>query len=208
MDLADRSNSQLIYLPAVPTPQIQSFSAPILNLQDTHIHAPFFGANGWMGILQPVTGGGIPPHHAFVEMKMIFKEGGAFDFASTFERLKENLVQALDVARESGLPRGADISAADLEQLPAYEEIGVAPPAAVSALQQPIPISQMSSSHAPLRDSGTVLSSDDERSTKPTTLSGPSTEPFPPPHEPPPGYEETQHSSIADNLEQSIRRLS
>jgi hypothetical protein len=93
-------------LPANPTPQLQSFSAPLLNLHDTHVSAPFFGPNVWTAALQPVAGGGIPANHAFVELKMVFKEGGAFDFHSQFERIKERLQQAVDNARESGLMTG------------------------------------------------------------------------------------------------------
>ncbi|MCJ1230853.1 hypothetical protein MMC12_007527, partial [Toensbergia leucococca] len=120
------TNQRLVYLPSTPTPQLQSFSAPIFNLQDTHVSAPYFGPNVWIAILQPVLGGGIPPHHAFVELKMTFKEGGAFDFYSTYERIKETLSQAFEVARESGQVAGntnqvpaIDISTVHLEQLPA-----------------------------------------------------------------------------------------
>jgi hypothetical protein len=196
--LADRAHFvQLIYLPAEPSPKFQSFSAPILNLQDTHVSAPFFGPNVWYAVLQPVTGGGIPAHHAFVKLKMTFKEGGAFDFSSTYERIKENLWQAAETARESG--RTADLSEVDLEQLPAYEEVVDAAPASrpPPAVHRPTPIS-------PIRASQRSRTAD-----APAPTSGnlpPSADRMPPPDEPPPGYEETQHNTIVNNLEENIRR--
>ncbi|KAL8691738.1 MAG: hypothetical protein Q9218_003109 [Villophora microphyllina] len=178
---------------------------PILNLQDTRVDAPFFGANSWTGILKPVAEGGIPPHHIFVKLSMTFKDGGAFDFATTYERIKETISQAVDLARESGRQQGPDLSDINLEQLPAYEEVGstvaVLPP---TILHQPTPISPISSSYAPSRDSGVVLSSDDERNSKPAAVQG-SVQHYPPPDEPPPGYEEVQQTSVAENLEHNLR---
>ncbi|KAL8760645.1 MAG: hypothetical protein Q9184_003182 [Pyrenodesmia sp. 2 TL-2023] len=191
---------EVVYLPTSPTAQLQSFSAPILNLQDTHVDAPFFGANSWTGILTPVSGGNIPAHHAYVKISMTFKEGGAFEFASTYERIKETITQAVEVARESGGQQGPDLSDINLEQLPAYEEVGTtvssAPP---PPLHQPSPI-------AP-RGSGRVLSSEvDENPKQPAAPS--SNQQYPPPDEPPPGYEEAQQNSIADDLEQRLRNSS
>ncbi|KAL8834618.1 MAG: hypothetical protein Q9170_003666 [Blastenia crenularia] len=199
------TNQRIVYLPSAPTAQLQSFSAPILNLQDTHVDAPFFGANSWTGILKPVSGGNIAAHHAYVKLSMTFKDGGAFDFASTYERIKEAVVQAVEVARDSGRQQGSDLSDINLEQLPAYEDIGTtvsAPPPL--PLQQPIPVPPTAPAGAPHRDGGIVLSSDDERNPKPPSAAV-SHQQYPPPDEPPPGYEEVQRSSIADNLERSVR---
>ena len=74
----------MIYLPVTPTPQLQSFAVPILNVTDSRVTAPWFGANKWEAIIQPVQGGGIPPQHAELDLVMEFKEGGAFDFATTY----------------------------------------------------------------------------------------------------------------------------
>lgn len=185
-----------------PTPKFQSFSAPILNLQDTHVSAPFFGPNLWYGVLQPVPGGGIPAHHAFVKLKMTFKEGGAFDFSSKYEQIKETLAQAAEMARDSG--RAVDLSGLDLEQLPAYEEVGgiaSTVPAPPIQIQQPVPISPTRPSRPPPGDDGAPPAFDHAKA----PANG-SSNPFPPPNEPPPGYEETQQSSIADHLEESVRR--
>ncbi|KAL9581739.1 MAG: hypothetical protein Q9212_003716 [Teloschistes hypoglaucus] len=195
-----QDGAEIVYLPAIPTPQLQSFSAPILNLQDTRVDAPFFGANSWTGILKPVGGGGIAPHHVLVKLSMTFKDGGAFDFATIYERIKETVSQAVEMARESGRQQGPNLSDINLEQLPAYEEVGNTVPAPPPPLHQPTAISPTAPSHAPSRDSGVVLSSDDERNAKPSTMEA-SDQQYPPPNEPPPGYEEV----VAEDLEHNLR---
>ncbi len=129
---------------------------------------------------------------------MTFKEGGAFDFAATYERIKETLSHAMEIARESGRPQAADLSEMNLEQLPAYEEATRGP-----VLQRPTPTSRTAAPQNPSGSNGPALSSDHERGTNPSS-SGFSDENMPP-NEPPPGYEETQQSSIAESLERSIR---
>ncbi|MCJ1472149.1 hypothetical protein MMC13_000796 [Lambiella insularis] len=197
------TNQRLVYLPTASTPQLQSFSAPILNLQDTHVSAPFFGPNVWTGILQPVKDGGIPIQHAFVDFQLVFKDGGAFDFHESFQRIKETLSHAMDMARESGQvtghAAGLDLSAVNLEQLPAYEEVGGSYVAsAPTQIQQPAP---MTPPHArPSRGSG------NNDLVGPAGVSSTTGQPFQPPDEPPPGYEEAQQSSAVGHLEDSVRR--
>ena len=132
---------------------------------------------------------------------MTFKEGGAFDFHSNFERVKETLSQALEEARESGrMPNGngqlPDFSAAHLEQLPAYEDIGASPAAAAPVPVQPpsVPIQQPTPrspkqlmQHSALRTSDVAQSHQDQE-----PVPGPSQQQFEPPDGPPPGYEEAQ----------------
>ena len=190
-----------MYLPIASTPRFQSFSAPILNLQDTHVTAPFFGANVFAGILRPVPGGNIPPHHAFVEIKMTFKEGGAFDFSSTYERIKEQMTQALDIARESGRTGAGGLPAADLEQLPAYEENGTGSPLPPLATAQPSSNTPISS-QAPAQDATHAAPGGESNENAEANQN------YPPPNEPPPGYEETQAATVASDLEENIRRLS
>lgn len=154
-----------------------------------------------------MNGGNIPAHHAYVKLSMTFKDGGAFDFASTFERIKETAAQAVEVARDSGRQHGPDLSDINLEQLPAYEEVGgiTAAPAG-PPLREPVPLTPALPSHVPQRDSGIVLPSDDESHSKqqpPSTAA--SDQQYPPPDEPPPGYEEVQQSSVAYNLERRLR---
>lgn len=140
---------------------------------------------------------------------MTFKEGGAFDFSSTYERIKETLLQASEVARESGRP--VDLSTVDLEQLPAYEEIGAGAPArmsiptSITQIQRPTPISPTGAPRTAPSDSGVAIFPDIQGDRK-TQVNNTSSGQLPPPNEPPPGYDEAQQSSIADNLEESIRQ--
>ncbi|KAI9838292.1 MAG: hypothetical protein M1819_005560 [Sarea resinae] len=197
---------QVAYLQASEPPQFKSLTAPILNFQDAHVSAPFFGPNVWSAKFEPVPGGGIPAHHALVELKMVFKEGGAYDFHSKFERMKERLQQAVDVARESGHMtgdgtdrgggRGAgpmagiNMAAVDLEQLPAYE---MGDPNTLYVPQNGL------SQAAP----GLEVSNGGQPSQPPST--GSPNETFNAPSEPPPGYEEVQRDSVAEELERRQR---
>ncbi|KAE9983986.1 hypothetical protein EG327_005262 [Venturia inaequalis] len=194
------TNRRIVYLPTTPSASLQSFAAPILNLHDTHVTAPFFGPNVWSAIVQPVPGGNIPPEHAALELKMTFKDGGAFDFHSTFERIKERLQQAVEVARESGHltgdgtetgggqgagPLGAvDMNAVHLDELPAYED---------ATSTRSVPVARQ---EAPLIDLAAPES---------TTRTTPPEAQFSPPAEPPPGYEDVQSQSISDELERRLR---
>lgn len=131
---------------------------------------------------------------------MTFKDGGAFDFHSTYERIKERLQQAVDVARESGHLTGdgaetgggqgagalgaVDMNAVHLDELPAYED-------ATSTRQVPAPRHE-----APLIDLAEPA---------PATQTSPRQEQFSPPAEPPPGYEDVQSQSVSDELERRLR---
>lgn len=168
-----------MYLPASKTNDFQSFSSPLLNVRDSHVSAPFFGPNVWIALVQPVPGGGISASLPAVQMKVTFKEGGAFDFHTNCERIRERLQQAVENTDEG--TRGqqtVDLSAVHLEELPAYD----AP----------------SSTNQSVRPSETP----EEPSNRPT--SGVGVEPV----EPPPCYEEVQSQSVADELEERLRRAS
>lgn len=114
------TNQRLVWLPKEPKPGLKSFSAPILNIQDAYVGAPMFGANHWNAHVKPVPGGNIPPNVPYLELKLVFSDGGAFDHQTMFEQIKERAAHALEIARES---RGgnADVGDVHLEQLPAYE---------------------------------------------------------------------------------------
>ncbi|KAL3423640.1 ww-domain ligand protein [Phlyctema vagabunda] len=181
------TNQRIVYMPTSPTPDLQSFSSPILNLQDTYVRAPFFGANYWTALCKPVPGGNIPSAHPSVELRMTFREGGAYDYHSTFEQVKERLYQAYMVARENGRTgqTGAlDLTDVHLEQLPAYEA-GAPEPRA----QEPV---------TP-RDSGV------EGVGSRTESQPPKEESFSAPDEPPPGYEEAQVQAVGIDLDQRLR---
>lgn len=147
-----------------------------------------------------------------MQLKLTFKEGGAFDFSSTYEQIKEALSQAAEVARESGTATAG--VEADLEQLPAYEEASGAgngnmggqgaatqiqrpTPIAPNGVQRPRPAPPAINGVVGLADAGGVGPGQSSRE-----------EPPPPPDEPPPGYEEVQQSSVADQLERSVRKES
>jgi len=111
-----------------------------------------------------------------------FKEGGAFDFHTNFERIRERLEQAVENSGESarGL-QGVDLAGVHLEELPAYEGPGsnnTSQPAAPTHTSNPPANNQRAS------------------------VIGPE------PMEPPPGYEEVQQQSVADALEERLRRAS
>ena len=162
-----------------------------------------------------------------MQIKLTFKEGGAFDFSTIFERIKETVQQAAESARETG--SSVHPSDLDLEQLPAYEEavggargdrrVSQQPTAsapnstrlpAVTAQGYPDEKSASSASTAsaprPARTANTAA--------PPTALQRPTPanpnattieQPRPAPNEPPPGYDEANDATIANNLERQVR---
>ncbi|KAL4923229.1 uncharacterized protein BDV17DRAFT_285592 [Aspergillus undulatus] len=170
------TNQRVVYIPGQRSDELQSFSAPLLNLHDSHVSSPFFGPNAWNAVVQPVPGGGIPPSLVAVHLKVTFKEGGAFDFHSQFERIKERLQQAVEISRESGRgPGDVNMSGVHLDELPAY-----------SAPQGGL----------------TVANENNVRARRSPSDTGGE------PQEPPPGYEEVQQQSVANELEERLRRAS
>ncbi|KAF2400955.1 hypothetical protein EJ06DRAFT_530045 [Trichodelitschia bisporula] len=200
------TNRRMIYLPANPTPTFSSFAAPILNLHDTHVAAPFFGPNVWSSVVQPVPGGNLPPQHAALELKLTFKDGGAFDFHSLFERLKERCQQAVEVARESGTLSG-DVNSAQgpgvdvfLDELPAYEVATASPsvsPGAATTIAATDAVSPPGLAHASVPVSPVTAGA-----------TSPREERFAPPQEPPPGYEAVQNQSVQEELWSRLRQES
>ena len=148
-------------------------------------------------MVQPVANGGIPSHHAAVELKITFKDGGAYDFHNQFAELKERVHQATQLARDSGPSRagtsGVDYNSVHLEQLPAYEDPGVSVPT-----PQSIPQTRVQAPSAEAIDS--VRPTADPQRIEQNNASH-----VPPPAEPPPGYEETQRDNVAEALDRCIR---
>lgn len=135
---------------------------------------------------------------------MTFREGGAYDYHTIFEQIKERLHQAISIAREEGRDVGAHgplgaaaVVGAHLEQLPAYE-----PTREAVNTQQPEELSPQPGSARPLvptaRDSGVagLHASPPAKSQE---------EVFSPPNEPPPGYEEAQAQAVGIHLDQTLR---
>ncbi|KAK2846349.1 hypothetical protein FQN49_005815 [Arthroderma sp. PD_2] len=203
------TNQRIVYLPSQPTPEFQSFSAPLLNLLDTHVAAPFFGPNVWNAVVQPVSGGGIPATYAAIQLKLTFKDGGAFDFHSNYEQIKERLQQAVERARESGLMSGdgaqvrtgrdggafgvVDFANVHLEELPAYE----GPTGNMSVGGSAVPPPSTQPLNRPPAHGESEGRPGGSRSDRPL---------FEPPTEPPPGYEEVQQQSVADEFENQLRQ--
>lgn len=126
--------------------------------------------------MKPVPGGNIPSNQPYLDLKMVFSDGGAFDHQSIFEQIKERAAHAMEVAREA---QGSNVDMANihLEQLPAYEPIGASDREAHAIL-------------IPAQDG-----SADVRSPSPAA----------PPNEPPPGYEETQAQAVGVALDTRLR---
>lgn len=194
---------RIIYLPDKETDRLKSFAAPILNLHDSHVTAPFFGPNVWTALLQPVQGGGIPvPSTGVVEIKLTFKEGGAFDFHTKFEQVKERLQQAVEVSRMDGdgagssraAMNGVDVSSVNMDDLPAYQEESDGPLLSPIAPRVMPPVQQQQHAREEQRDSAIGVE-DDRPQPKPTDSC------FSPPAEPPPGYEEAQMQVLQGEVE-------
>lgn len=132
---------------------------------------------------------------------MEFKEGGAFDFHNIFERLKERLRQTIDVARESGIDETVAAGNVNMEDLPAYEDTRQHTRVPEEPLSPPASAGPGATNVGEPVAAATVPEADTPQRSSPLQ----SPRPFQPPSEPPPGYEEVQRSSIADELE---RRLS
>lgn len=205
---------QVVYLPSQPSEQLQSFTAPLLNIHDSHVSAPFFGPNVWTAIVQPVSGGGIPPSFPVVELKVTFKEGGAFDFHSNFERIKDRLQQAVEHARDTGIaaepsshaPAGRSGPAVDfthvhLDELPAYD----GPNDTAPRQANPIPADSGNASNGL---STSIPPNNTSRTPPQPNVDAERSGLFGSPTEPPPGYEEVQQQSVAADLEERLRRTS
>lgn len=152
------------------------------------MRAPFFGANYWTASVRPVAGGGIPPSLALIDLRMTFREGGAFDYHNVFELIKERLHQAVQTARDAGRNVGGAagmhpdvLQGLHLEQLPAYEPAAAAPGSVAAA---------------GAREASQV---DGQARTEPESAAAP-------PNEPPPGYEEAQAQAVGIDLDQRLRR--
>ncbi|CAZ81534.1 unnamed protein product [Tuber melanosporum] len=180
------TNQRIIYIPTAKTSDFESFACPIANLHDTHVAPPFFGPNVWKAVVQPVANGGLGGgDRGGVELKLIFKDGGAFDFSTIFERLKEKVLNA----RETGV----SAEAVHLDELPTYEDARTGQPSS-SVTTAGAPPSPAATAPAMVSEPPeiTVIQADAD----PSIPSGP-----------PPGYEEAQRESVAEELERQIGQI-
>ncbi|KAK8084951.1 WW-domain ligand protein [Apiospora hydei] len=98
------TTQRLIYLPATPTDQFQSFATTIINAQDGCTGSTWggFGASFWETTVKPVPGGHIPADFTRVNMKLVFNDGGHSDWAIKYEKIKERVHHYAQLARETG----------------------------------------------------------------------------------------------------------
>lgn len=206
---------QIIYVPTRPTETFKSFSAPILEFEDTRVASSFFGPWSWNAIVKPTVGGGIPSDVPRLELKLTFKEGGHDAFQNKFEVMKERLSYARTLQQETGqvIPTGED--------LPQYEAAAPKPSGSSTqssstatatvtagessrsasdakereALQQ---FSQSQEQQTPrgaaVEAEGTLRSNNLRNQASPIT-----------PDEPPPDYEEAQAQAIGMRFEETTR---
>jgi WW domain-binding protein 2 len=133
---------------------------------------------------------------------MIFREGGAFDYHTIFEQIKERLHHAISIARDEGrnigsvgVLGGADLAGVHLEQLPAYE-----PPPQASSTEGAEERDPMSPIHPAGRDSNVAGLRGQPKAEEEVSMP-----PLEPPNEPPPGYEEAQAQAVGIDLDQRLR---
>ena len=147
------------------------------------------GPNAWVALVQPVPSGGIPANTHAVEAKFTFKDG-AYDWHTRFCQVKERLAQVMEARGLSGGAANAEVGeSVNLEQLPAYEEVGIGVPVAA-------PVQE--ASREPL-----VAVADTERVAPAAAAAAPISSATP--AEPPPGYDEVQRDSVVEELERGLR---
>lgn len=152
----------------------------------------------WTALLQPTQGGGIPtPSTGVVEVKFTFKEGGAYDFHTQYERVRERLQQAVEAHRMDGDAgggsgiNGVDVGNVNLDDLPAYQEEGDGPLIAPTAIA-------VAAAQESVRRTNETVNGDDGRSRR--------REDEDTPVEPPPGYEEAQMASLQNEVERRLNQ--
>lgn len=163
-------------------------------LHDCYISTPIFGPNAWNAIVEPANGGGLPSGQSHIVMVMKFKDGGAYEFHSAFERIRDRFHQVMGDAgvdrplnsrtgQTSTAMAAVNMGAVHLDELPTYEASGrdeLAPQPEPPA-QPPIPQPEVT---APT--SGTTA---DEQASTHRMNSVPT--------DAPPGYEEVQRRPSA-----------
>ncbi|CAK7265131.1 hypothetical protein SEPCBS119000_001356 [Sporothrix epigloea] len=204
------TNNRIIYIAARPTETFKSFSAPILDFEDTRVASSFFGPWSWNATVKPTIGGGVPPDVPRLELKLTFKEGGHDAFQSKFEVMKERLSYARTLQRETGqiIPVGED--------LPRYEAAATGssgPPTRSS----PVPVAESSRAAHDAKEAEALAQFAHSHEQQTTTLAESGIDETIPrsalaaqtssatPDEPPPDYEEAQAQAVGMHLEEIAR---
>lgn len=211
------TNQRIVYLPKSPTATFKSFSCPLLNLHDTHLVMPWFGPNAWTALVQPVAGGNLPNTSAAIELKLTFKEGGAPDFQSKFEAIKERLQQVVDVARQSnaGSRRGGgngmggvNMANVHLDELPSYQDSGhdrIAPQEDLLDEEEPVIVPVHATSDQVRAMAAAHRQQHQQRSRRSSERQSAQLEETETPIDAPPGYEETQQQTLQAEVNRQLR---
>ncbi|KAI5809038.1 hypothetical protein DFH27DRAFT_477256, partial [Peziza echinospora] len=94
------TNKRVIFLPTNPTANFSSFSSNLTTITDSHVTSPLFGPNAFICTIRSVPGGNLNPENAEFEVKMVFKEGGTFEFQAELMNAKELAIYAAEDAGE------------------------------------------------------------------------------------------------------------
>lgn len=177
--------------------------------------------------MQPVPGGNISVTSVSsggVELKVTFKDGGAPEFQGKFEAVKERLQQVVEAARERNAalgvsnsgPAGVDLTSVHLDQLPSYQEHGqdrVATGVAdrdvdMDAAGGDAGINEVprSATAEEVRAMAAAAATRREQESS-RRRSRQEEEDGETPVDAPPGYEETQHSIVEDELVRRFERV-
>ncbi|CAN6675119.1 hypothetical protein TRVA0_090S00210 [Trichomonascus vanleenenianus] len=90
------SRQRVVYLPDEPVTyrvigkgdkEFLSFSGDRQRMFEAKVETPWFGPNGWRAKVRPTSDGGLEPGNEVWNLKLVFNEGGAFDFADKFSDL-------------------------------------------------------------------------------------------------------------------------
>ncbi|KAK9240741.1 hypothetical protein V1525DRAFT_394839 [Lipomyces kononenkoae] len=111
------TSHRVIYLPDAPSSAFQSFAAPLRSVYDAHVTQPWFGPNMWSCVVVAVQDGGLPTETPF-EVTITFKDGGAFEFHDSFERIRERMQEGVN----------------HIDELPTYSAAGSTTTAAAAGI--------------------------------------------------------------------------
>lgn len=207
------TNQRIVYLPKTSSEAFSSFSCPLLNLHDTHLVMPWFGPNAWTALVKPVAGGNIPSGSAYIELKLTFKEGGAPDFQSKFEAIKERLQQVVDVARQTNTDSrrvgndgmgGVNLAAVHLDELPRYEDSGhdrIAPQTETRQEEEVTVMPANATSDQVRAMAAAHRQQQEQRSRQNSRGHSSDNAEHETPSDAPPGYEEAQQQSVQAEME-------
>ncbi|KAI9026835.1 hypothetical protein DFJ74DRAFT_604334 [Hyaloraphidium curvatum] len=100
---------RVIYLPTKPLEYTRSFSAPIANVVGGDLHQPLFSPNYFECRVVTVPNSGLPQQTS--DLKLTFRDGGAYDFQTTLSGIRSRMPQPdvpealpLYAPRESATP--------------------------------------------------------------------------------------------------------